>query len=944
MEIMSWRDRIESIPKETEKVSSWKDRIEDIKTEAPKAEQEGFFEQIATGITSPFSEAKEQKHSPKAMADAKEYLKSTGYDPDSAMASISTALQGLTDVATFGQREEATALLESVFSDKSYEELRDMYEAVGAIRREQSPIASTVGEVAGYVSSPAALAKAGAKKTIAPILAGQAVGLGVSRAEEGKEAESAARTLTEEAITLGAFKAVSKAYNAVRGKKGPAADKAAYKAIATHIDDTGGTSEQADAVFKKFKQERATLDDQIKKVEDLSESQLEHFKTHALAGVPIESYKYKDLDQALVDYKDYLAQRKATFEEAGAAGGSSTVRWLSDAQYVGNAADRKLGSSFMSTINQLSEDSVRTGNRQLELKETAQKVFDDLNIADADEGKRIIDEVESGKLTEKSAKLKDFYENLRQQINQDFGSDVIQKRKNYIPHYTLDLTDAAAKLRVGVSKAIGRNYKNVTLDDAKEIFSKPEHAELKDALRYIGGFTGKKAQALSPEGLLDTMRKTLSLKKTARVDEDLHGLDLDASSVKARLEEDIPSLIREYDPIKLTRKYIDSLVKDAHMRGTLRKLRLQAEAVRETDSETAQYMDRLLADITGGPKTKLSALTQEASRNWKTNAAEKMLEAKTPAAKKFYEIQYKAPEILQAAQSRLYPFYLGMRADNVVRNLTQPYFMTIPEIGGSAAYKAKLIGKALPETVMGLGKRKGADIEELKQGGWLPSDPTPGVFHTLREGLKADKGLKRMSKEGLEKAEKMAMYMYTQSDIANRLVTLRVGKTLVADILEGQKDALKYVSRMPPAYRRKTIQAINEGNAEEVKQNVMSHLIATTQFNYTRASMSEYGRSMGGMFSMFSKWPTAIGAELADNYSVGQLARAKKQMRLDEGNAKTLRKYLLPLMALQAADHMMGRPEEKEPRLEAAVGSKFTGYSPLSSLPASPSKFDSMFK
>jgi hypothetical protein len=248
------------------------------------------------------------------------------------------------------------------------------------------------------------------------------------------------------------------------------------------------------------------------------------------------------------------------------------------------------------------------------------------------------------------------------------------------------------------------------------------------------------------------------------------------------------------------------------------------------------------------------------------------------------------------------------------------------------------------------------EVDELRAGGWLPDNPTPGAFMAMREGLKASKGLNRMSQEALEKAERMAMFLYTQSDKANRVVTLKLGKTLAADLMNNNKNAIAYARRLPPSYRRAVIEAKEAGDLEAVQKNVISHLMATTQFNYNRASMSEYGRSMGSMFSMFSKWPTAISGEIYDNMSVAKLNRLKGRSKLDEGHAKYLRKYLGPLIGLQIADYAMDRgtpyewmdealdvDKESQPRLEAAIGKKFTGYSPLSSVPAGPGQFKDMF-
>jgi hypothetical protein len=104
-------------------------------------------------------------------------------------------------------------------------------------------------------------------------------------------------------------------------------------------------------------------------------------------------------------------------------------------------------------------------------------------------------------------------------------------------------------------------------------------------------------------------------------------------------------------------------------------------------------------------------------------------------------------------------------------------------------------------------------------------------------------------------------------------------------------------------------------------------------FNYDKATMSEFGRYMGPMFSVFTKWPTSIGGDI--NYSI----RAKK---LPKSVADIGYRYMGPLAGAALMEHVLtgvatdaGILDEgrEDPRYQKLVGKAgVTGMHPLGSI------------
>jgi hypothetical protein len=146
----------------------------------------------------------------------------------------------------------------------------------------------------------------------------------------------------------------------------------------------------------------------------------------------------------------------------------------------------------------------------------------------------------------------------------------------------------------------------------------------------------------------------------------------------------------------------------------------------------------------------------------------------------------------------------------------------------------------------------------------------------------------------------------------NSLMSMEVVGHLMGQGSAGEKAAaLRFVDSMGSSFQRAIKTAVGNGDTGEATRVMSNYLIGKTMFNFDRASMSEYGRFMGPLFSAFTKWPTSIAGDMLHIYSRNGLAG---------GTAEVGRKYMAPLALLYAANAAIKDDTKDNPMYDWAFG------------------------
>jgi hypothetical protein len=186
------------------------------------------------------------------------------------------------------------------------------------------------------------------------------------------------------------------------------------------------------------------------------------------------------------------------------------------------------------------------------------------------------------------------------------------------------------------------------------------------------------------------------------------------------------------------------------------------------------------------------------------------------------------------------------------------------------------------------------------------------------------------------------MYLCAYSDFVNRDITVNISKRLTEHYVEavlaarsGQpltremELAINFAKSMPLSYQRvmrNATQPLLDGKGADVKtftdlgHTLADYLVSKTQFSYNRVALSEYGRTMGQFFTMFTKWPLAVTSDMVQR----QVVAASQGRGALGGLADNMQKYLLPMAMLYTADRVLLRDEdgEMDDRTKMMVGSQ----------------------
>lgn len=631
-----------------------------------------------------------------------------------------------------------------------------------------------------------------------------------------------------------------------------------------------------------------------------------------------------------------------------------------DARYAYNKFDARLGTDSAAIVDELSvalnRYTVRLGaeipdlKKLTELTQASQVRTEDL-YRTLDSGVEVPADTPGGKVVQG---WRDFFEKLRTDANQAFGADVIKPftrevngrpTTSYIPHMTVSRSEMAVRLRdivEGLDATHGTKILSgqATPDQLKTLAADGRWKQLQEATKYLGSTD---ARQVSLKDVAGVYRDVVSGRPLRR------DVASDANAAYQRLAESVPELLREMDVGKLASRWMLNTFKHAYMRDGLLKLqRFRNLAAAMGDKHAADYAQKHLTDLIA-PSTRdntpvkyLSAVRLKTYLRLQKMAKESPL----PGARALAEFLSDDSQALSMVIRQVYPNFLGFSVRAAITNLTQPFLVTMPELGYK--YATPKVLSAYAQMAQDLSKGRtfilkdasvaaemGAKVGDtvtsrnlahfLRNEGQLQrqwtSELDAAVSGSVREGW-----IGRSTKGAIEKYSQLAMFMYEGAEKANRAVALNVADSITRDLLSGSADARKFMLTVEPAYRTRFQQLLKAGNQEQLQEAVRNFVVGRTIFNYDKAALSEYGRSMGHLFSTFTKWPLSVASNVLEEYETKGFGK---------GSARVAAKYVLPFAALYAFSHLLEDEEGPSPQQQFLFGKQgIQAAAPVGSLAA----------
>lgn len=616
---------------------------------------------------------------------------------------------------------------------------------------------------------------------------------------------------------------------------------------------------------------------------------------------------------------------------------------LSDNQYALRNIDDKYGTRAEDAMRNINQANNRYSYARTKSREDLDKIFRqaskegvDGTIRDSDKLYRALDTGDTAGLSLPELNALDNFKGYFRDTR-DFANGVVKakdpgiaplnipKLENYVPHIPKQIDEIIPIIEqktddalTNLSEKYGRK-----IDELGQL-SKPEYeaavadGTLKDLTDFANWAESVKTQPKSAQEL------------SKKIDSQLYtrqgniGLESKARAALERTGE-IPDFLLEKNLYKLADKYALNTYKHLYLRNPLAQLGLEADKLKGigADSES-EYVSKMIQDSLGvRPGT----------------AAEAFMKLKVETGRKFDKLidSVGGPQtingtILQAAKHypdylfavirNMYPNVLGywnVRA--AMQHMVTGFTRMAPELGGTYGYKKVVEGTFA--TAMNF-KR----YLHLAEGlGNIPSEFTRKGEQALAEGIMKS-GLIRTTADGYNKLAKAGMILFQTGEKWNRALVVGIADHVAADIARGNSEAISSLRNFPYSVRKAVMANPTDHNA--VFNILARHLNDTTIFNYNRAAMFEYGRTLGPMLSTFSKWPTAIYGEARyDLMSKGLVG----------GSAKILQRLVVPYLMLRVADYALfnmsadKHDSDMSDREKKLVGSKgFSKMAPIGAL------------
>lgn len=628
--------------------------------------------------------------------------------------------------------------------------------------------------------------------------------------------------------------------------------------------------------------------------------------------------------------------------------GEKAKNFISDAQFVLRDIADRFGVAAETVHQKLNKGVNRMSFPRLQHRKAIDTIYRAASKAGIDEelvkGDKIYKALDTGDFSqlsepEKSAAAQvkkffsdgiDFVNKLVTEKDPDVAPLSIKKMENYIPHMrkaTPDLVLAFEQKQREVleeaSDLLGKavtDVRQLTTSDLNALKVKAETAAAKGISTPTNDLlVGLRSLEAAPVSNGDQLYRTL--RQTFHTREGRNALQTTARSAFER-KGDIPMFMRETNIYKLMDGWSQNTLKHLYLRQPMDELANISKMVRAAGgAQESRYINNLLTDIIGVRQGTAAELALNRKTDFLKSMDRLQAKATNPISKAAFGALKALPDVFEDLNKQIYPNLLGLSPRALLQNLTQAWAKTAPELGTRYGYFTVIRGVA--HAVLNF-KKQAARIEQL---GFVPAEFVAKYNRAVADGIRRS-SLYALPLDVVQKMGDVAMFLYTRTDQLNRMIALSTADIMANDLTKksGKVKALAQMSlrKFSPEIQK----AVNAaGTAEQKAEVIGTYLSAATQYNYNRASMSEYGRVMGPFFSTFSKWPTATAGEIISDI---------RSKGLIKGGWRDANKFILPLMMFKGMDYVLsgGAPEEeRSDRFKKLLGSGgLAGAAPVGSI------------
>lgn len=503
-----------------------------------------------------------------------------------------------------------------------------------------------------------------------------------------------------------------------------------------------------------------------------------------------------------------------------------------------------------------------------------------------------------------ASKWRDYWNKLREVANTGDQKNGIsplpvQEREDYIkyqvkstPEYVLAVEQKQAE----IEKQLGKPLSQLTNSEFRQLSEEPVFKDFLDGISYMSG-----------EDISNTneLQNQLVRARTPAVVRD--SLNARAGATFQREEEGMPAWIRETDPVKLAQSWIGNNLRMMYIKQPVEQLKSGIKALTRIGADReAEYLNKATTDMLGSREGTIAKSMANVANTIRITGMRNAEKANNPVSRGFYNLMAESPDMLYTLSRQIYPNFVGLNIHGTLRNLTQPLMIQVPELGYK--YGSYVAMRAYMDGAVNFPRLLG----KLEQLGLKPARFS-GEMADAANGL-GRSAVYKFAEKALDKQANAVMFLHTASDITNRVALLSMAEKMSADLVSGSGMAMKALDALPSSIGRVGKGLLADGNQEALTALLARHMVSSSAFNYNRMSMSQLGRDLGPIFSVFTKWPTAIGG--------GMLEKLRTEGAI-KGSMKLTAQYLMPLAAMGMMQRaLLGPTEDMTDREKTIIGSR----------------------
>lgn len=380
------------------------------------------------------------------------------------------------------------------------------------------------------------------------------------------------------------------------------------------------------------------------------------------------------------------------------------------------------------------------------------------------------------------------------------------------------------------------------------------------------------------------------------------------STIKSVEQKDIPMFLRETNPLLAADNYIQKLSSDLYLRPGMRKMLAGADLIQKAGGEAeANYVRRLVGDNMGIRRSwSIPALGTALGLRYSRMLDSADAASTNPVVHAAVETGRAIPLIWNEMIRNVHTNVISLKAPVVLVHLATIPGRGLPMLGN---------GPLATELIL----RGASRIAMDQRNYWVKS-------HVL--GLSGNLTSTRMAEFLSSGLRSSGLYRYPESvlnAVSNTLaVPLHVAYTETKALGLGMGDSfagmlakgdLRYIGaleRLPTSVKLQ-VQHIGYQNTKQTGIVLGRFFGDHMAQNYTKASMSEFGRSIGPVLNMFQKWPSVAVGDLVKILRT-RSTNSNQQRLMDHFLAKNkalLNDWLAPGLLIGGSSLAMFGPRDK---------------------------------